>query len=513
MKKLVTIFALLLCVLMVFASCGAEKPLKLDKDALNESNVLTNVSSKELTAVAGYTYNSGCYNLAMFTKLNSDGSTIYKVVNIKSGAVIKEKTISADDRIADRSSIYLSTKGSFIISKENGTYTLYKADGTSIGTAKTEPTFVNDCAVIGETVYRYDTKTLENKDTYSYSSLNGELPSATGYQYSNYYICPITNGFAVYNNHYEYIGEYVLPGYAVDGDYFVLKNGNVLVQYRVTLPDDAKKYDLVINGVKYDLVQKIVKAKNLSEKDVSLDYYVLELNFVDSESNFFKKNIDNVAYVSKIENKMYDENAAITVSMSNKGKTRIIYDEQYLSYYPIGNGYLMATTKSDINFILDKNLNVVAKVSNLETYTEKYLLTDTAIYDYDLKKLADLNVSTDVKYIYDTRVGNNFIFYEYDENGHKDYYIYNGAFTKIADYSEGQTSVNCYNSSMYTVSQTVDNVTTTKLYNSSKSEIATYNGSFSKKATLYGENDEISVIVSAGDNFYVCSASKPVTTK
>ncbi len=513
MKKLVSVLALLLCVLMVFASCGkSDKPLKLDKDVLNKSTTVTNFTSTELTSIGeGYTLVSRQKDLALFSKVLTDiSSTNFKIINLKTYAVVTDKTITATDLAEGKVSVSLSTRGSFIVIYENKTYTLFKADGvTAIGSAKTAPTYVNDCAVIGDTVCRYDTKTLEVKETFNYPSINGNIPTAEIYGYSDYYVSKNSTGFTVYDIHYKYIGEYIFPNYTSHTSAYILKNGNIFVQYRIELPSDAEEYDIFDNGTKYDLVQKIISAKNLSEKEISLDFYVANISPVnsDAESYPFKKEIDNIASCYKIEDRKYDDNNPLTLGFSNSGKTQLVYDEQYRSYTPIGNGYLNAYTKAGIRVILDSKLNVVTKIASTSAITGKYIVTNTAIYDFNLTKLADLTTDT-LTYNFKGVIGNNLIFTAFDETLNEDYFIFDGTFTKIVDASENQSFLGIYANSLYAVSTTVDTVTTTRIYKSDKTELANYTDNVSFVNTPSPSDSEITFIVKVGLKYFFLTEAK-----
>ncbi len=508
MKKTLSILSLLLCILMVFVSCGrGEKPLKLDKKELNNSKVATNFSLTEITSVGeGYTFHSKKNDLALFSKVLTDiSSTNYKIINLKTNSVVTDKTVAASDIAAGKVSVSLSTSGSFIVIYENKTYTLYKADGvTAIGSAKTAPKYVNDCAVIGDTVCRYDTKTYDVKEIFTYPSLRGDIPSATVYGFSNYYISKTDAGFAVYDLHYNYIGEYIFPDYANGTSYHVLKNGNIFVQYSVALPDNAEEYDILNDGAKFDLVQKIVSAKKLSEKEVKLDYYIKSIYPVDSDATgySFKKSADNFATCYKIENCQYDKNNPLTLSFSNKGKTRLAYDERYIGYTPIGNGYLTATTKSGITVILDGKLNVISTLSEVKTVTEKYIVTANAIYDFNFTKIADLG-----NYIFKDVVGSYPIFLAYDETLKEDYFIFDGAFNKIVDASENQRLHGIYGNSLYAVSTTVDTVTTTRIYKADKTELASYTDTVSFLSSTSAGGD-ISFLIKAGQKYFFVSETE-----
>ena len=509
MKKLVSLVSLLLCVLTVFVSCGADSPLKLDKKKLNVSTVKTNFTSAELTTLGeGYTFLQRKNDLALFSKASEDlSSTNFKIVNIKSNTTVKEMNFSATDIAASKVSLSLSSQGPFIVLYQNKTYTLYQADGvTAVGSAKTAPSYVNDCAVIGDTVCRYDTKTLAIKETYSYPAINGAIPSCTGYIYSDYYISKSTTGFTVYDSHYNHIGTFTFPGYAYETKSFVLKNGTVFVQYLIALPFDSDKYDVLVDGAKFDLVQKLISPKKLSEKDIKLDYYVGSVSTVDAESTgyIFKKNIDNLATCYKIENGQYDTNNPVSLSLNKNGKVKLAYDKDFISYSPIGNGYLIGTARSGLRVILDSKLNIVVKGAAIVDQTAKYIVTSNAIYDYNFTKLADL-INESVTYQYSGKLGSNLTFTATDDKGNTDQYVFDGAFTKIVDYDENQRYKGTLGTDAYAVATVVDSTTTTKVFNFEKTEVASYAGNIYVESTAT-VNNETTAIIRVGSKFFAFTA-------
>lgn len=437
-KKLIPVLALLLCAMTVFASCGSEpKAIKIDEEKLKTTQLATNFQIKEIFSEEGYTYNTSSGDLTLFVKNDiANAQAIYKVVNVKTATVVAEMTVGTAD--VGKKSIDL-TDG-FIVKYENETYTLCKADGTSVGSAKTAPTFRGYYVLIGETALRLNMYTGEIQDTFTYSKLNGELPwYAT--LCGDYCIYVGSNGFTVYDKDLNYLREYNFPDFEDSStDAYYLKNGNVLVQTKTELPDDAEEYDYFDEGDKIRLETKIVSPKDLKEKVIDLDYrisYAYALDFTGIKwMNFYKDDIDNIAYAYKIVGDQLDE-TGVGLALSNSGKVEKIVAEGYDYITSLGNGYLAGETQNGTSVLLDAKLNVVFRCDGIKEYTEKYLVTEDAIYDYSKAKLADL-IQESMTYEYVMTVGNNIIFRAEDENEDYDFYLYNGAFTKIADYSERQ---------------------------------------------------------------------------
>ncbi len=503
MKKFISLTALLLCLVMIFASCGSEGTLKFSSDKISESQLPKNHAVSEIAVGDGFTLDHSRNSLAIFSKTNTDpDSTAFKAINLKTGATILEKTFSADDILNGNSSIKIADNGAFIIIYENKNYSVLKADGTTLSSSQTAPYFINDSILIGENLYRYDLKTFEIKETSSYLSLNGDIPECepSSYKFSDYYVKMSTTGFTVYDSHYKYIGTYNYPGYAKGTNAFILKDGNILVQYIDILPNDSSEYEVFAEGDKANIIHKIIKSSDLSEKELDLDIFIKSIDAVDLDDeglNYFKKDITNTAEIYKIEDKRIDSSQSYYVSLNEKnGNYTYIFDKRFTRILPIGNGYLFAKATDGNQYILDKKVNIITKANGVDIVTEKYLLTQNAIYAFatdgksDPTKIQDLKNGL-VEYQYEDFVGSNIILSSADENGNKDYYLFDGTFTKIVDYSENQRFLDLNIAGIYAVKTTSEGSTTTKLYKSDKSEFASYTGNVTQSTTYYENKTSI----------------------
>lgn len=392
------------------------------------------------------------------------------------------------------------------------TYTLCDVNGTSIGSAKTEPTFYDaaECAMIGELVYVYDTVTFDKKDSFEYSKLNGELPNVR--LYGDYRIATDSDGFTVYDAKFNYLGEYTFT--KSDSKAYVLKNGNVLVQTGTLLPSDADDYDCYDDSdSKYKLETKLVSPKNFKEKRLDFNYIIMYAQPIDTlyGNNIYKGDIDNVAVAYRIVDKQA-ENIEVTLSLSNSGKVENTVLDGYEWIEPLGNGYLVGATQNSIFVILDAKLNVVLKADTDFEYTEKYIVTDDAIYDYSKAKLASL-VQDSITYEYYDTVGSNLIFTADDGEGEYDYYLYNGAFNKIADASENQSFdrvTKDYNDShFYKVTTVGDSAVTTVIYDSNGIARQSFDKAVSVKELQYDHYNKTEIIILESDgNYYRLVAAK-----
>ena len=76
----------------------------------------------------------------------------------------------------------------------------------------------------------------------------------------------------------ECIYNYQVPAYYNDAKVFYLENGNVLVQGLVSVPQATLNYDVLVSGVKYDVVYTVVNPTDKTVTDVEFGYYIEEIN-------------------------------------------------------------------------------------------------------------------------------------------------------------------------------------------------------------------------------------------
>ena len=112
--------------------------------------------------------------------------------------------------------------------------------------------------------------------------------------------------------------------------------------------------------------------------------------------------------------------------MSDKGKLSEIEDTIVAQKgYGAGldNGYVIFTNKLGQKFLYDAELNLVGEVTNAKKYTEKFIITEKAIYDYTLKKVIDFAIGGyDINYY--TIVGENIIVRKEVKTENSSYYDY-----------------------------------------------------------------------------------------
>ena len=106
------------------------------------------------------------------------------------------------------------------------------------------------------------------------------------YVYEGSYISVLDAGFAPVS-YYAYLAEYE------DVATYLLPNGNVFVQYEIRLEKDAKNFDYIYNGAKYDLVQHVYDVKSGKVSELNLGYYVSYLYTEEVEDMFAINNAEH----------------------------------------------------------------------------------------------------------------------------------------------------------------------------------------------------------------------------
>ena len=202
-----------------------------------------------------------------------------------------------------------------------------------------------------------------------------------------------------------FVNGYNVESYADEVAFFVLENGNVVIQYLVKLPDDVEKYDVLIEetglmGVtnnKADLVTKIFNVKRGTVKDAKVDFVIKSLynrNTLDRDS-VNEKYKYNLAGILRITDKRIDDSNVEMVSLSNrlavKQDLSDIVDGGMYARYVGGEKYAIYDRFGNLN-IVTKNGKIEKTVpgGSIIGSTSDYIVTSDSVYDYDFNKLYDL---------------------------------------------------------------------------------------------------------------------------
>ena len=145
---------------------------------------------------------------------------------------------------------------------------------------------------------------------------------------------------------------YQFPSYVLNPAWYVLENGNVLIQETVLLPDHAASYDYIANGDKYDIVNTMVDVAKKSEAKVEFGYLIATSNNYSGHS-ILKDHAVNLFSVYPIVNDRIDSSVRKYLIVEND--LTILYDcQQTLA---VGNDFPTLRVVGENLFCVRRNFN------------------------------------------------------------------------------------------------------------------------------------------------------------
>ena len=432
MKKirLIGIIAVVLLAAMLLASCGASASLT---KVLNKNYDITDdfyASKGKIAELDGFTYLNSTDALALFSDTNDNGMTVQKIFSFSEGKVIATYTNSDSKtyviNLCDDVAAYVLVENTLetkeiIIPNSEAVYKLYSAKGEEIAAApKDTPAYVSsvtdDLFIFDNVLYSVNKNgaIAKKADIPEYLSVDN-----INYAIDDYYYEKNGDSVSVYNEDFELLSYWEMPGYA-EGNISILNNGDIFAQYTYELADDAKKYDYIEDGTKYDLTTVIVDAKTGKEKEIKADYVALSImanadlydKEADNADNKYTKKFENIAYIVRIENQRIDTDSYRDVDIvlfGNNGKVGASFrsfDEQGESIpTKIGEDRYLVTLKTGDKYIINSRNKVIATISG-GTLSRKagFFVGKKAVYNTDLEVVYDLkaNDAEVVDYVGDT---------------------------------------------------------------------------------------------------------------
>ena len=441
-KKIILCISTLLCFIVALTSCfgGASLNSFVDKDSFKAAPAAA-TSINKISVTGNYSSSEG--DLAVFTK-TENLLTSYNVFNVKTGATVwsasDQANIDSDGSSATTYSVELvnqwdtswfyvtetvvKTTASDI--KTTVTYTIYTAQGTRVASSSEDdvaaPAYSKDIDLISfaNKVYRID----ESGNIAAAIEL-GEFRKmpALDIKAGEYYIHENNNVFLVYDEELNIVSTYAAPSYADDVSYFVLSNGNILLQYGLEADPLSEDYTILEDGVKYDLVTLLIKASNGKAKELDFDYVILEClgrgGAVDelAESGVSDK-IDNIAILYPIENNrvVASMNEMIMASVSNNGKIEStigdLIEGMMPGIVPVANNRWEVANLAGQSFILNEKGKIVGESTNVDDYNANYFVINNKVYNWDFLEVCDLTPDEPTNYalmntgiLYETKDG------------------------------------------------------------------------------------------------------------
>ena len=470
-KKLFTIAAMMLCMVMLLSSCSlfsgnikfnkfVDKDYRPEVDASRTTVEKVDISGKLLypetgnlivlqghnktTDRATYTVYNPATNKVIwkgensFTKLSGGDETVEYTLQLKE--------VQIDNKKIGLAIVTKETRSVTSFAKTVYDVTVWAEDGSEVVTCsnvdkeKVQNSIwvAADLFSIQEKVYRvskdgsvayvFDWSSTRQKPAY-YLTRAGEYYV----DFSNY---AGESSVSIYDNCLSTVITYLPPAYDVldSGNALfdlashthILSNGNVIVQYVVAQDIMAKKYDFLLLGGKYNLHTVLLEAKTGKVKDLKLDYIIREVAFgTGLEDMGISKDVENVAVAYPIEDGRINQSgsAAKLLSMKNNGNIAGALELPIMGMTVEGGITAVAHNRWLINavngrsYIVDGNGKIVGEDFNVNKRNADFFLLDNKIYDWNLEVKCDLS-NENIESIY---VMNHSVFFKTKEGAFKLY--------------------------------------------------------------------------------------------
>lgn len=428
-KRLIVLVALMLCVVTVLASCASS--MKLEKvvgdGTYNDENPALTTATKldvkgEVDDVTG--------DLVIFEDVDDDNLKTITVYNLATGATVYTAADAGKPLVGENytlvryqvqaneawgTTLIVSIKVTTTVTYTDGdmdsdTVTdckLMTATGTevvSITDAKASQMssgwFELDLFCIDGKVYRIaDDGSVAY--AFDWSALRGRpnIEAKIGEFYAGE---AYDDAIAIYDASLNLVATYEAPSYADEPDFYLLSNGNMLIQYAVLQDQMAEDYDYIDYDDKYNLYSFLLDAEKGKVKEIDLDYLVLDVACKEPGDDdwCFNEKVENLAWVAYIEDERIDMagSAVKLVSLGNNGKIDGVVDElipNMACEIPelVANNRWIVSNIAGQDFLLNEKGDVLGEVSGLDwdEMTPDFFVLEGKIYDWDLNVKLDLD--------------------------------------------------------------------------------------------------------------------------
>ena len=272
----------------------------------------------------------------------------------------------------------------------------------------------------------------------------------------NYAIYKTGNSIVYYNEKFEAIAFYEIPGNAYSSSAYYLSDGKVLVQYRIVADPSDNSFDLLTytsgSTTKSNIYTVLFDPAKKKTSELDLDVLIQTLyTSKDSLSGFafddiFTDNVENVLCYYALKDGVADTSELHYVTLSNDGKVGDRLDDfvenQKGLIQPQMNGTLFVPTKTGYA-IIDENGKIKTNLVTKGTATHYGYRSTNAIYDTDMKLAVDLSTTTSRDYnnrafLYTKTVGGARHYFIYTKDGEKEITspkgTLNGSGVKLKEY-------------------------------------------------------------------------------
>ncbi|MBR2473584.1 MAG: hypothetical protein IKB51_00950 [Clostridia bacterium] len=482
--KIISLVALTLCFIMVFASCGAGSMLKYYNTDVEPEPILA--ASTKVDGLGAHSQSVA--DLVLFVD-EQEGKIVYKVYNLATATVVfTYELIEATDGSLLTATVKLYEIGDnvayFILTtKKDGEVTGAKlfgaAGGAAIAESTTDPEYAeyNDEVIIfNGAAYMLDDKgaIVKSFDVDEFNPITSA--DVVGLDY-NYYFEDDT--IVVKDKKGAFVAGYTVPE-SSEYECFVLYNGNVVIQRFIPLPFDAADYDVYIEGMKFNIVTEIFNVKKNSAKEVEVDFIInTDEGFdFDMYDEIFVEDFDlNFAEITYVVDKLIDESTATYAIFDNNLKVKATVADTFdgAKWIEFNSGVFSVIDEYGNIHVLNEKGDVVKSITISEDIgsNNKYIWSDNAVYDYSFTKVYDLKANG-----YEvSSSGKDYLILTKDTDDGTEYArFYNGTLTVIIAANSTNTYYDGRNGELdlYCIRTVSDGNTTYSYYNGAGNLVATY---------------------------------------
>ncbi len=504
-KKLI-IFSCIILVLtlsiLVFAGCQNFSLAKLKNTDYDSQDYSLKV--KTLNALSGYNFISIDEGFITADKKDDKNQVseivLYNADSEKILLTLKEKFDVYTFEYYEGVALVKNTETNHLdVYDKNGV--VFSSDNTTLSSTMTNGYFRYLYFSNGKTVsIDIQNKTVTVKDT----KLGGDPSNLI--KYGDYYFESVggDSGFvlAVYDKnmnfkkYFNIESQIVMTSADANATTSLLKNGRILFNLSLALPDDAKSYDYMESGLKYDIRSYIIDLQSLSVSEVQPQYIITGMadeSFSYNILNFQEISDKTISPVLSLG--VFDDDLKLLYNLSDH-----LSDIQ--SVEVLDNGDILLKN-DDMALIVDKKGNTVASyyLDGITSYGSFLLKSDSymnTIYDSHGKEIMTLNNDCElVSSVYSDK----YIYYLQPsevsgDNGstvsEKKFMIYDIAARSAKELGK-EDQIKFYPSiNAYEISTTVDDKVVTSLYFAEDGK-AIYEGKSTVNSTYYDNNNVLLV--------------------
>lgn len=184
-----------------------------------------------------------------------------------------------------------------------------------------------------------------------------------------------------------------------EDEYFILADGNILIQKTLQLHDNAVSYDYIEDGDKYDLIYTLIDTKTGEKKEIEFGYYIDTLESMEEDTFFVAGKDINSAIVYPIANDRIDYASKMNLLVNSKLEILFDYGTAFGVHSEVqlvaDNRFLVKTTY-DANgayrkeILNEKGEHVAYVPFDAVVASERaYIEYDGKYYNFDMKVIFD----------------------------------------------------------------------------------------------------------------------------